>query len=85
MVTSVVSYKSSGNICSHIESTHSVYTLASTNDNQSAAKLGQNVCDRKILKEFNYEPNRERKVRIICPVFKKLLYLTLFTPYHLQI
>ena len=37
-------------------------------------------------KEFNYESNQERLVKIICPLFeKKLLYLTLFTLYRLQI
>ena len=31
-----------------------VYTLASTNINQSLTKLGQNVCDHKISDEFDY-------------------------------
>ena len=55
-----------------------------------------NVWDRKILKEFYYEFNRDRIVRVICPLFKKKkkkekkkkkkkLHLTLFTLYHLHI
>ena len=39
-----------------------VYTLASTNIDQSTTKLGQNVCDHKILNEFDYESNRTRTV-----------------------
>ena len=34
-------------------------------------QLGKNICNRKILKEFNYESNRENIVRIIVPLFKK--------------
>ena len=40
-----------------------VYTLASTNIDQ----LGQNVYYHKILNEFDYESNRTRTVRVICP------------------
>ena len=36
-----------------------------------STKLGHNVWDCKILKEFNYECNRDRIVRVICPLFKK--------------
>ena len=36
-----------------------------------STKLGQNVCDRKILKEFNYESNRDRMIRVFCPIFEK--------------
>ena len=39
-----------------------VYTLASTNINQSAPNLVENVCDHKILDEFDYG-----SVRVICP------------------
>ena len=44
-----------------------------------STKLGHNVCDRKILKEFNYESNWDKMVRVICPLLKNLLYLTFFT------
>ena len=44
------------------------YTLASTNNNQSAPNL---VMDRKIFEEFNYECNQDRIVRVICPLFEK--------------
>ena len=53
------------------------------NQHQTLSKTS--VCDCKILKEFNYEYNQERIVRVICPLFKKNLYLTSFTLYHLQI
>ena len=39
-----------------------VYTLAFTNIEKINTKLGQNVCDHKILDEFNYESNRTRTV-----------------------
>ena len=45
-------------------------TLASTNNNQSAPTLVRMYVT-KILKEFNYESNRDRMVRVICPLFKK--------------
>ena len=48
-----------------IAETDFVYTLASTNINQSApisTKLGQNVCDHKISYEFDYGFNRTRTV-----------------------
>ena len=44
-----------------------IYTLASTNINPSAKKLGQNVCDNKISDEFDYGFNQTRTVRVICP------------------
>ena len=44
-----------------------VYTLSSTNIDFSAPKLGQTICDHKILGEFNYGSNRTRTVRVICP------------------
>ena len=37
-----------------------VYSLASTNIDQSNAKLSQNVCDHKISYEFDYGSNRRR-------------------------
>ena len=40
----------------------SVYTLASTIIEKINSKLGQNVCDRKTLDEFNYGSNRTRTV-----------------------
>ena len=40
-----------------------VYTLESTNINQSmSTKLSQNVCNHKILDEFDYGFNRNRTV-----------------------
>ena len=39
-----------------------VYTLASTIIEKINTKLGQNVCDHKILDEFNYGSNRTRTV-----------------------
>ena len=36
-----------------------------------STKLGHNVLDLKILKEFNYECYRVRIVRVMCPLFKK--------------
>ena len=44
-----------------------VYTPSSTNIEKINTKLGQNVCDRKTLDEFNYGSNRTRTVRVICP------------------
>ena len=44
-----------------------VYTLASTNINQSETKLGQNVCDHKISDGFDYELNRTKTVLVIYP------------------
>ena len=44
-----------------IAETDFVYTLASPNINQSA-KLGQNVCDHKILDEFDYGFNQSGTV-----------------------
>ena len=44
-----------------------VYTLASTNINQSALKLGQNLCDHKISDKFDYGFNRTRTVSVFCP------------------
>ena len=41
-----------------------VYTVSSTNINQSAPKLGQSVYDHKISDEFDYGSNRTRTV---CP------------------
>ena len=40
-----------------------------------STKLGHNVWNRKILKEFNYECYRDRIVRVICPLFKKTVTL----------
>ena len=37
-----------------------VYTLASTNIDQSSIKLGQNVYDHKTADEFDYGSNRNR-------------------------
>ena len=34
---------------------------------QISTKLGHNVCDHKILNEFNYGSNQTRTVRVICP------------------
>ena len=39
-----------------------VYTLASTYIEKISTKLGQNVCDRKTLDEFNYGSNWTRTV-----------------------
>ena len=35
------------------------------------AKLGQNVCDHKILDDFDYGSNRTRIVKVICPWIRK--------------
>ena len=43
-----------------------VYTLASTNINQSAPNLVK-MYDHKILDEFYYGFNQTRTVRVICP------------------
>ena len=45
-----------------IAETDFVYTLASTNINQSAPNLVKNVCDHKFSDEFDYECNRTRTV-----------------------
>ena len=39
-----------------------LYTIASTNIEKINTKLGQNVCDHKILDEFNYGSNPTRTV-----------------------
>ena len=44
----------------------SVYTVASTNIDQSTPNL-VNVCDHKISDEFDYGSNQIRTVRVICP------------------
>ena len=44
-----------------------VYTLSSTNINQSVPKLVINVFYHKISDEFDYESYRTRTVRVICP------------------
>ena len=36
-----------------------------------STKLGQIVCDHKISDEFDYESNRIRTVRVICPLIRK--------------
>ena len=36
-----------------------------------STKLGQNVCDHKISDEIDYESNRTRTVRVICPWIRK--------------
>ena len=36
-----------------------------------SAKLGQNVCDHKILDEFDYGFNRNRTFRVICRWIRK--------------
>ena len=60
-----------------------VYILATANVDQllSSTKHGLNVCDCKILKEFNYYSDRDRMVRVICPLLKKKkkCYIWLFT------
>ena len=58
---------------------HFVYTLASTNTNQSAPTL-DNICAYTISNEFDYGSNRKRTTGVICPrIGKKMLHLTLFT------
>ena len=49
-----------------IDETDFVYTLASTNIDQSAPNL-LNVCDHKISDEFNYGSIWTRTVRVISP------------------
>ena len=44
-----------------------VYSLASTNTNQSAKKLGHNVYEHKISDEFDYGSSDTRSVSVICP------------------
>ena len=44
-----------------------VYTLSSTNIDQSAPNLVKNVCDHKILDEVDYGSNWTRTVWVICP------------------
>ena len=39
-----------------------VYTLASTDIDQSMPNFGQNVCDHKVSDEFDYGSNRTRTV-----------------------
>ena len=67
-----------------IAETDFVYTLASTNINQSApiiTKLGQNVCDHKISEEFDYGFNWTKTVPSYLPLnLQKLLNLTLLIP-----
>ena len=51
-----------------IAETDFVYTLASTNINQSApVKMVKNVCDHRISNEFDFGCNRTRTVCVICP------------------
>ena len=59
-----------------------VYTLVSTNINQSAPNLVKMyVHDHKISDEFNYGFKRNRTVLSYLPLnLQKLLNLTLFTP-----
>ena len=45
-----------------------VYTLAFTNIDQSTPHFVKNVCDHKILDEFDYGSNRIRTVRVIFPL-----------------
>ena len=44
-----------------------VYSLASTNINQSAPKLGHNVYEHKISDEFDHGSSYTRSVSVICP------------------
>ena len=43
-----------------------VYTLSSTNIDQSASNLVK-MCDHKISDELDYGSNRTKTVRVICP------------------
>ena len=54
-----------------------VNALESTNVDQLVPNM--------VTININYESNRDRMVRVICPLSKRLLYLTLFTLYHLHI
>ena len=55
-----------------------VYTLSISKYSPIIAKLGQNVCDHKILDEFDYGFNRSRTVSCLPLNLQKLLNLTLF-------
>ena len=44
-----------------------VYSLASTNIDQSAKNLGHNVYELKILDEFDNGSSHTRSVSVICP------------------
>ena len=48
-----------------------VYTLSSTNINQSAPNLIEVYLTIKISDEFNYGTNRTRTVRVVCPWIRK--------------
>ena len=58
-----------------------VYTLASTNTNDLpiSIKLGQNVCEHKILDESYYGFNQTRTLSYLPLNLPKFLNLTLFT------
>ena len=55
-----------------------VYTLSSTNIDQSAPNSVKNVCDHKISDEFDYGSNQTR-TELSAPELENLPYLTLFT------
>ena len=62
-----------------------VYTLASTNINQSAPNLVKMYVTIKISDEFDYGFNRTRNVLSYLQLnLQNLLNLTLFIPKHLQ-
>ena len=63
-----------------IAETDFVYTLASTNINHAiSTKLGENVCDYKVLDEFNYGSIGPELSELSALELENFPYLTLFT------
>ena len=56
-----------------------IYTLASTNINQSAPNLVRMYVTHKISDEFDYGVNQIRTVRVICPWICRNCWIWLFT------
>ena len=61
--------------CGKIAESDFVYTPASTNIDQSAPNLVQNVCDHKTPDEFDYRSNRTRTLLSYLPLNSKIFHI----------